>query len=177
MSRQYWSETLAVATADGTPVANTITETILFPNVVLPSNYMQDGRTLRIRALGKLSTTGTPTMTFAFRWGGVAGTLLCTSQAITTGSGVTNANWALMAILQTRVNGATGSLVVMGEAGIHTSATVVASNVIGSAGWQTPAPVTVDLASDTALSLTAKWSAASPSNTITGMIYTIEALN
>jgi hypothetical protein len=44
-------------------------------------------------------------------------------------------------------------------------------------GYDAPAAVTVDLTADTALSLTADWSAASASNTLTGMFYTIEALN
>ena len=44
MSRQYWSETLSWATADGTAVNTTTTETIIFPNVTIPANYMQDGR-------------------------------------------------------------------------------------------------------------------------------------
>jgi hypothetical protein len=35
----------------------------------------------------------------------------------------------------------------------------------------------VDLTADTALSLTADWSAASASNTLTGHIYTVEGLN
>ena len=72
MSRQHWSESIFWATADGTAVANTTTETIVFPNTTIPANYMQDGRVLRLRAFGKLSTTGTPTITFAIRWGVVA---------------------------------------------------------------------------------------------------------
>jgi len=48
MSRQAWNETLAWATADGTAVHTTTTETILFPNVTIPANYMQDGRALRL---------------------------------------------------------------------------------------------------------------------------------
>lgn len=177
MSKQHWCETLAWATSDGTAVANTTTETIIFPNVTIPANYMQDGRVLRMRAFGKLSTTGTPTITFAIRWGGVSGTILATTEAITMGSGVTNVNWALEAILQTRSNGATGTLFVMGEVGIHTATGTVAANVFGVSGFDAPAAVTVDLTADTALSLTADWSAASSSNTLTGHVYLIESLN
>jgi hypothetical protein len=177
MSRQFWSEALAWSTADGTAVANTTTETIIFPNITIPANYMQDGRVLRLTAFGKLSTTGTPTMTFAIRWGGVSGTVLATSEAITMGSGVTNANWSLDALVQTRSNGATGSLFVMGNVTIHTASTTVASNVFGVSGFDAPTAVTVDLTADTALSLTADWSAASASNTLTGHIYTVEGLN
>lgn len=177
MSRQFWQEVLAWATADGTAVANTTTETIIFPNVTIPANYMADGRVLRLRAFGKLSTTATPTMTWALRWGGVSGTLLATSEAITMGSGVTNVNWSLEALIQTRANGSSGSLLVMGELSVHTAAGTVLANVLGVSGYDAPAAVTVDLTADTALALTADWSAASASNTLTGMLYTIEALN
>ncbi len=177
MSRQFWSEALAWSTADGTAVANTTTETIIFPNITIPANYMQDGRVLRLKAYGKLSTTGTPTMTFAIRWGGVSGTILANTEAITMGSGVTNVNWELNALIQTRSNGATGSLLVMGSTDIHTASTTVATNVFGVSGYDAPAAVTVDLTADTALSLTADWSAASASNTLTGHVYVVEGLN
>jgi hypothetical protein len=177
MSRQYWSETLYWATADGTAIANTTTEAIIFPNITLPANYLQDGRVLRLRAFGKLSTTATPTITFAIRLGGVAGTLIATSEAITMGSGVTNVNWAIEAYIQVRGNGSSGSVVCMGEVTIHTGATTIVGNVFGVSGYDAPAAVTVDLTADQALSLTADWSAASASNTLTGMIYTVEALN
>lgn len=177
MSRQFWGEALAWATADGTAVANTTDETILFPNVTVPANYMQDGRTLRLRAFGKLSTTGTPTITFALRWGGVSGTLLAQTEALTMGSGVSNVNWDLDVLIQTRANGSSGSLLVMGVARVHTAAGTVLTNVFGVSGYDAPAVVTCDLTADTALALTADWSAASASNTITGMIYTLEALN
>lgn len=177
MSRQFWEETLAWATADGTAVANTTTETIIFPNVTIPANYMQDGRCLRLRAFGKLSTTATPTITFAIRWGGVSGTLLATTEAITNGSGVTNVNWSVEAFIQTRSNGSSGTLLVFGDAVVHTSATAVVTNEFSVSGYDAPAVVTADLTADTALSLTADWSAASASNTLTGMFYTVEALN
>lgn len=185
MSRQYWSETLAWATADGTAIANTVTETIIFPNVTIPANYLQDGRVLRLVAYGRHSTTGTPTLTFRLRWGGVAGTVLCASGAITCGSAVTAAMWRLEAIIQVRANGSSGSVFAVGEAevaedaantvGSATNSTAV--GLMGSAGVATPAAVTVDLSAETALSLTATWSAASASNTLTGHVYIIEALN
>ena len=177
MSRQFWGETLAWATADGTAVANTTTETIIFPNITVPANYLQDGRVLRLKAFGKLSTTGTPTITFAIRFGGVSGTLLATTEAITNGSGVSNVNWSIEALIQVRSNGSSGTLLVMGEAKVHTSSTAVSQNVFGVSGYDAPAAVTVDLTADTALSITADWSAASASNTLTGLIYTLEALN
>lgn len=177
MSRQFWGESLWWATADGTAVDDTTTEEIIFPNITIPANYMQDGRVLRIRAYGKLSTTGTPTITFAIRWGGVGGTLLATSEAITTASGSANVAWALEAYIQTRSNGATGTLLVIGTVTVNLTASTQTTGVFGVSGFDAPAAVTVDLTADTALSLTADWSAASASNTLTGMLYTGESLN
>jgi len=177
MSRQFWSEALFWATADGTAVANTTTETIIFPDVTIPANYMADGRVLRLRAFGKLSTTGTPTIILAIRWGGVAGTLLATTEAITCASGAANTAWALEAIIQTRSNGATGSLFVMGEIQVNLTASTVTAGAFGVSGFDAPAAVTADLTTDKALSLTADWSAASASNTLTGHLYVGESMN
>ena len=177
MSRQMWQEQIAWATADGTAVANTTTETIVFPDVTIPANYMADGRTLRLRAFGKLSTTVTPTLTFALRWGGAAGTLLATTEALTMGSTVTNVNWDVELYIQTRANGSSGSLLAMGVCRVHTAVGTVLVNVFGVSGFDAPAAVTADLSIDKALSLTADWSAASASNTLTGMLYHLESLN
>lgn len=188
MSRQFWSEGINWVTADGTAVANTTTETILFPDVTIPANYMQDGRVLRGKAWGRWSNvvTAVPTLTFALRWGGVAGTVIATSGAIVTpATATTNALWQVEYVIQTRSNGATGTVfavmeVEMFEDAAPTFGTVTNYGVVsggGSAGVATPAAVTVNLAADTALSLTADWSAASASNTLQGHLYVIESLN
>jgi len=188
MSRQFWSETIAWATADGAAVANTTTETIIFPNVTLPANYMADGRVLRETLMGRWSNvvTAVPTLTFATRWGGVSGTVLAQSGAIVTpAAATTNAMWDMHMLLQTRANGATGSIfamgsVTMGEDAAPTFGTVTnygCKSFMGSAGIATPAAVTVDLTADTALSDTADWSAANASNTMTGHIKILEVMN
>ena len=184
MSRQFWTEALAWAVADGTAVANSTTETIWFPNVTIPANYMQDGRVLRVTAYGRHSTTATPTLRFRIRWGGVSGTVLWDSGTITTAT-VTAALCGVEALIQTRSNGATGTLFVIGEANVGSAAAPTvgsatgapAFGLFGSAGDDTPAAVTADLTADTALSVTVQWSAASASNTTTGHIYLVEGLN
>ena len=185
MSRQLWTETLFWATSDGTAIANSVTETIIHPNVTIPANYMADGRVLRLRHAGRHSTTGTPTLRFRLRWGGVAGTVIWDSGTITCGSGVTAANYELDVLIQTRSNGSSGTLFAMGRVTIGSalaptvgSATgAAAEGIFGSAGDDTPAAVTVDLTADTALALTALWSAQSASNTLTGHLYVGESLN
>lgn len=185
MSRQFWSETIAWATADGTAIANTVTETIIFPNVTIPANYMADGRVLRLTVYGRHGTTGTPTLTFRVRWGGVAGTVLAASGAITCGSAVTAGMWKVELLIQVRTNGSSGSLFVTGQATVADDAASTvgsatnthASDFMGSAGVATPAAVTVDLTADTALSVTATWGTANASNTLTGHNYVLESLN
>lgn len=192
MSRQFWSETLAWATAAGTAIASSTTETILFPNVTIPANLLQDGRCLRLRAWGAYGTTATPTLTFALRWGGVAGTVIAKSGAAVTtsatgGGASMTAIWSFEAIIQVRSNGAAGTLFTNGEVVLYTSTVGTAGTVTnygmpvvlasGSTGGTTPVAVACDLTVDTALSLTALWGTSNAANSIRGDQYTIEALN
>lgn len=185
MPRQFWQEAVTWATASGTAVANTTTETIIFPDTTVFANYMQDGRCLRYTAYGQYSTTGTPTLIFALRWGGVAGTVLATTAACTTPSGVTAAMFRIEVLIQTRSNGATGTIMANGEVSLYAAVAGTVASATGEAlvtpmtagGVVTPAAVTVDLTVDKALSLTAKWSAASASDTLTGLNQLVESLN
>lgn len=185
MSRQFWQEAIAWATASGTAVANSVTETILFPNITIPANYLQDGRVLRLRLFGSYGTTGTPTLQFRVRLGGVSGTVLCASGAITTGSGVgggasMTALWSAEILLQVRGNGSSGTLMGNGELGLYTTGTAAGGGypiASGSTGGTTPAVATVDLTADAALSVTAQWGTANAANSIQGHNYMVEALN
>lgn len=192
MSRQFWVEGIAWATAAGTAIASSTTETILFPNVTIPANLMQDGRVLRLRAFGAYGTTGTPALTFAVRWGGVSGTVLAKSAANVLTSGVgggasMTALWELEVYIQVRSNGATGTVMTNGVATLFTSTLGTAGTVTnygmpvviasGSTGGTTPVAVTADLTADTALSLTALWGTNNSANSIQGLQYTIESMN
>lgn len=192
MSRQSWSETVLAVTASGTAIANSNTETILFPNVTIPANYLQDGRCLRLRAFGAYGTTGTPTLTFSLRWGGVSGTVISKSAAITTtsatGSGASmTALWSAECVIQVRSNGSSGTVMANGEVILYNSAAPTSGTVTnyglpavlasGSTGGTTPVAVTVDLTADTALSFTALWGTANAANSIQGLNYTVESMN
>lgn len=191
-SRQYWSETLTWATASGTAIANSTTETILFPNVTIPANFMQDGRCLRLRGFFAYGTTATPTLIISVRWGGVAGTVLAKSATLTTtsavGGGASMTSLGEFEILiQTRSNGSSGTLMTNGTVITHVTNAIAGGTVTnygqpfavasGSTGGTTPVAVTADLTADTALSLTATWGTANAANSIQGIQYVIEALN
>lgn len=195
MSRQFWEETLFWATADGTAVSNTTTETIVFPNVTIPGGMMQDGRCLRLKAWGRYSNvvTAVPTFAWKVRWGGVAGTVLVQTPAMTASVlAVTSAPWEIEVYLQTRSNGSSGTVFGMGKTVMYTGitteflnntttlTTTAFSDIAGpmsSTGTTVPAAVTVDLTVDTALSVSCVMSAANASNGFTGHLYTVEALN
>lgn len=187
MSRQFWQEQIAWATASGTAVASSTTETIVFPNVTIPANYMQDGRTIRIRATGQHSTlgSGTVTLLFGLRWGGVAGTVITKTAAITQVISLTAALWDLDIIVQVRSNGATGTVMGNGTARVFGATAPTIGSATGApaiapftnGGQITPATATLDLTADTALSLTVTHGANSASNTLTGLTYNIESLN
>lgn len=192
MSRQFWEESLAWATSSGTAIASSAIETILFPNITIPGNYMQDGRILKLTAFGGYGTTGTPTLKFAVRWGGVSGTVLASQAANVTTSGVgggasMTALWKVEMLIQTRSNGSAGTLMSNGYSTLSTSTLLTAGTVTnygqsapivsGSTGGTTPVVVTADLSADTALSLTATWGTSNAANSIQGHQYVIEALN
>ena len=188
MSRQYWAELISWATADGTAVNTTTTETIIFPNVTIPANYMQDGRVLRLTAYGRWGNviTTVPTFIWALRWGGVSGTQIAASGAIISPAAATTAaQWQMDSIIQTRSNGSAGTVFTQGtitmmEDTVATFGTVANYGLVqpmGSAGVTTPAAVTVYLTADTALSFTIDFSASDAANAVTGHIYLLESLN
>ena len=169
-----------------------MTETILFPDITIPANYMADGRCLHLVAYVKYGTTGTPSLIFSLRWGGVAGTVLAKQAVNVTTSGVgggasMTALGQIEMYIQTQTNGATGTLMSNGLSILHTSTLLTAGTVTnygqpapiasGSTGGTTPVAVTADLTADKALSLTATWGTANAANSIQGIQYIVESLN
>jgi hypothetical protein len=192
MSRQFWSETITWATSNGVAVASLSAETILFPNITIPANYMQDGRALKLSLRGAYGTFTSGTLIFTVRWGGVAGTVLAKTAAITptvsVGGGASmTAAWEMAIDMQTRLNGSSGSLMTNGTAILYTSTAPTAGTVTnygmpvpivsGSTGGTTPVAVTTDLTADVALAITATWSVSNAANSIQGLQYILESLN
>lgn len=131
-------------------------------------------------------------MTLALRWGGVAGTVISKSAVnvltVSTGGGASmTALWTMEAIIQTRSNGSSGTLMTNGQAIFYTSTLATGGTVTnygmpvplasGATGGTTPVVATVDLTADTALSVTALWAGNNAANSIQGLQYLLEALN
>lgn len=177
--RSLFTGPLRVQSVDGTAVANTTTETIVFPNLVLPTEFMLNHRRLKFEAAGKISSTGSPTITFRNRFGatGVGGTLIGLTEALTAGAGLVNAIWRIKGTIQARADGSTGKLLLFGEVSLHTAAGTLLKNVYSISGFDAPAEVTVDLLAAAELALTAQWNVADVANTLTGMDYCVEVVN
>lgn len=187
-SRQFWMECIAWATADATAVASSTTETVLFPAITLPANYLADSRGLRLKAMGKYSTLGSGTVSHVFRLrygAAVSGVLLAASGTITLAISLTNCLFEIELTIQTRSNGSSGTLMCNGSVHVFGgtapslgSATGAPAEAPMTAGGQTaPATATCDLTVDTPLSLTIQHGANSASNTATGLQLTLESLN
>jgi hypothetical protein len=187
MSKQAWQELLTWATASGTSINTSAAETIIYPNITIPANYLADGRTVRLTLYGSHSTLGSGTVTTAFflRWGGVSGTVICKSGTITQVVSLTTCLWRMQIDITVRSNGATGT--VMGNGfvqmfggtaptiGSATGAPAIAPMTNG--GQTIPAVATLDLTADTQLAVSAQMGASSASNIILGLQYTLESLN
>lgn len=148
-----------LATAGITTVGNSASEAVL-QTMSLPANDAVAGAVYKMVGWGAYSDTGTPTLAWGSRLGGVAGTSLSTIAATTLGSGVSNLAWKAECLLN--FLSATTAQVYM-EVLLGTSNSTNATTVLTS----TPsAATTVSLTSTKAWVLTVTFSAASASNTI-----------
>lgn len=122
------AEVLYSSIATGTQLNTFTTEDNLMktlPYCIIPAGFVYNsastGKSLRVKAIGRLGTTGTPTFTFSLRfltsstWS--AAGIGFSSAAITAGSGVTLAPFMLdiEIIFRTLATGAASTIAVMGE--------------------------------------------------------------
>ena len=186
MSRQFCEEMISWVVADGPSINTSAAEALIYGDITVPANYIADGRMLKLRVKGKWSTTtGTVTVIFRLRWGGLAGTLLCATGTITQLVSITNGLFDIEIDLIVRTNGSTGTIMANGVARVFAATAPTIGSATGApaiapmtAGGQTaPAAVTVDLTADKALSITAQMGASSASNIIQGLQYTLESCN
>lgn len=162
-------------TSAGTALASstTLTDISAAPQYVLPANFLQAGSALRFTAFGVFSTTATPTLLLGIYYGGVAGTALATTGAITTGSGVTNVPWRLQLDCTVRTTGTSGTIMSQGFCGFGTSVSAWSWLPVPNTALAT---VNIDTTAAKALTVGAQWSASSASNTVTCHKLDIESL-
>lgn len=171
MSRLYLPSPIPpFHTADGTALASSVTLTDISPAPQkVPTNtvMLEIGMEIECNAWGEFSTAATPTLLLGFYWGGVAGTALAASTAITTGSAAAAWPWQLYYRGQVRSLGTSGSIKGAGLLSLPTSLTAVTTRSIPeTAAART---VTLDTTPGGAKTLTvgAQWGTSSASNTVT----------
>lgn len=193
MSLQTWQETLVSAQVDGTAVANTVTQTSLLPpqaRYTLPSNYFTaPGKTLRIRASGRISTVvTTPGNIQFFVCLGTTASPINVFASGTTALNIvaqTNASWDFEALLTCRSIGAGTSANLIGVAKWVSRASLNAPAVGTTTGVGTvllpdtaPAVGTgFDSTITNVVDLQSAFSVANSSNSITLHTYTLESMN
>lgn len=190
MSNQAWVEPFLISSVDGTALASSTTATSILPagsKFTLPSTYFDaiNGKTLRIRAGGRISTVVTTpgTLTLDVRFGSVA---VFSSGAMTLNTTAqTNVNWIYEADLTIRTVGASTSAAVLGQ-GKFASHAVIGSPAptAGGAGVHmlpynaAPAAGTgFDSTAAQTVDFYATWSVSNASNSITLHTFSLLALN
>lgn len=153
---------LASQLADVT-VANTTTETSIISadvgSITIPANTLAEGATIAVKLCGYFSTTGSPTLTFKVKLGGVE--LL--SDGISA-SGVTDQGVTLTAAITCRTTGAGGKVVASGQIDTENAYKGMVNKTLED----------ISTTADNDLEVTVTWSALSASNTITSQIFTMK---
>lgn len=182
MSVQTWKETLYSSVTDAVQISNTVTETIMIPDTAIPARYWYSGRTLKYVLRGALSNVITTpgTLTLRARLGGVAGTLIVASAALTLNvAAQTNSQVNIEFMLVCRAAGwsaTSGTLFATGQANLGLSAAT--QGRVDMIPASAPAPVTtIDLTSASIVSLTAQFSVATAPTNLLINHATIESSN
>jgi hypothetical protein len=142
-----------------TTVANSNAETVL-QTVTIPAGDPVAGSVYHSVAYGVYSWTGTPTLQFNTRWGGLAGTLIAQQPAQTLGTAQTNAHWKVEQYLTFR---SATSVQAALQVTLSSSTTTDATTTTFSTPVN-PQTVTTSAAADWVLTVT--WGAAASANTI-----------
>jgi hypothetical protein len=169
--------TVATAVADSSGIANTTTETAFSTgSYTFPANSVTAGKSVRVTAWGRFSTTVTPTLQWNLRWGSVnTDPILVGTSALTSPiSGAASEQWRFDGIFTVRAAGASGTADGSGSVNVPTTtgrvdATLLPDTVSGT--------TTIDTTASKVLSLFFKWGTASASNTILCSGFTVEVLD
>ena len=164
---QVWTYPLQPQfTASGSAYASstTLTDVSPAPNITIPANFLQPGMGIKMRAAATFSNTSTPTLLVGFYYGGVAGTALAASSAITTTTGATNWPITMEYVGRVRTVGSSGTIMGYGYLDIATSLTALTHRPIPETALAT---VTIDTTANKALTMGAQWGTSSSSNTLT----------
>lgn len=142
----------------------TLTDVSPAPQITIAANSLFVGQRLRVKGYGIFSNTGTPTLLLGVYYGGVAGTALATTGAVTTTTGATSWPFDIELDILVKSVGSSGTVWCNGKVNLGTSLTAMTPLWLPSSQTQ---PITVDTTSAKALTLGAQWGTSSASNTLT----------
>ncbi len=162
----------------------TLTDVSTNPQYVLPPGSITlPGQTLHLFAAGVYGDTGTPTLITGFYINtqttaggtGVGGQALAATTTVTGGSSQTNLPWVIEAYATFTAVGSSGTVLAYGWAMLGLTTTTQTISLIPFTTPQTA--LTVDTTKGQILSVGAKWSATSASNTLTCNVFTVDIRN
>lgn len=180
-----WQQTVYVIMADGTQIAASTAEALMIPDFTIPASSLIPLSTLRYTLYFDVSNVVTTpgTLTLRFRFGGLAGTILAATSAITMSSTARATFSGSMTVVMTvRSIGASGSIFMQGEAHLNNVPTAADSApqgiyTMGSAGANIPAVVSsLNTATNQALSATAQFSVNTAGTQLTAHLGILESL-
>jgi len=170
---------VTVQTVAGTAYSNSTTETIL-PTAAqcqgsrtIPANFLKVGTQIRVRARGIMSFPSTgDTIAWRIRWGGTGGTQLAISTADPSSGVGTTRGWDIDVVLTVRSTGATGTVIANGTFTIRSEDAT--AGLIRFYTFGDNATVTFNTTTANTVDLTAAWSVASTSLTVTCTQFSVE---
>ena len=159
--------------ASGTAYASSVTLTDVSPTpqITIPANFLQPGMLIRVKWAFTFSNTSTPTLLQGVYYGGVAGTALAATSAITTTTAATNWPGTGEYFGRVRTIGSSGTIMGFGSIDLATSLTAVTHRPIPETALAT---VTIDTTASKAITLGAQWGTSSASNTLTCVHFDVD---
>lgn len=155
----------AINSGPSNTVTNTTTETIFNQVWKFPDQTQRITTAptmVRISASGIISTALiAPSFTLRVRWGGISGTVVCSTGAFSLTSSLSDAGWIMDATMLITATGSSGSAETQGYCSFQSGLLTLLTNYMVNT---TPITLNTQVASDVVV--TAQWSSASSSNSI-----------
>lgn len=157
-------------------VANTTTETSLSPagagSRTIPAGVLTAGRSVRIQARGVMGSSGASNLTLKLKLGS---TVIGATPATSPANPLTNRGWELDFTFTCRTTGSTGTIIGQGMFRSRSDANTATGNL---QGWElaNTTTTTIDTTVPETFDITATYSAANATDTITLTNLTIEIL-
>lgn len=164
---------LSVNDSASSVITNTTTETAFNCPYTFPSqsqHSIQPVTLIRYKAYGIVSTgLLNLNMTVRARWGGISGTVLCSTGVFALGSLLSDAGWSMNGVLQINSTGASGSMEAQSYGAFN-------SGLLSISAVHMPATAstTIDTTVTNDLVITAQWGTAAAANQIQLLSYVVE---